>query len=110
MIAARDYLNTVEQQATDALEPLLAVMGYREQVALDRARRQAAYSALVLVKALRAVLDQCDAAERNYGGSTGMANLEAWVHLGTLRGVVIAELQALPRGREDDDDDHDHDA
>ncbi len=34
---------------------------------------------------LDAVRAVCDDAERSYGGSRGMANVEAWVHLGSLR-------------------------
>jgi len=34
----------------------------------------------------------CDQAERNYGGSAGMANVEAWVHLGSLRRALADPL------------------
>jgi len=34
----------------------------------------------------------CDQAERNYGGSAGMANIEAWVHLGSLRRALADPL------------------
>jgi hypothetical protein len=53
-----------------------------EEVASVYDERDDARDALDRVRAL------ADQAERNYGGSPGMADLEAWVHLGSLRRAI----------------------
>lgn len=60
------------------------------------AQRDEARTAIANVTAL------CDQAERNYGGSPGMANIEAWVHLGSLRQAIASAKTPDSLGEHDE--------